>query len=76
MGPTTPRRPSKKRKSDTPRKRMPWTDHEVQQLIEGAQTLEPGKWAEILAMFDFQEHRTSVHLKDKWRNLKKQGIVE
>lgn len=26
-----------------------------------------GKWADILAMYDFHPKRTSVDLKDKWR---------
>ena len=51
------------------KKRHFWTDQEVQWLLAGVSRFGTGKWARILEEYDFPELRTSVHLKDKYRNL-------
>lgn len=56
-------------------KRVRWTQEEVDNLIEGVQEYGKGSWAEILAAFEFNDCRTSVNLKDKWRNLEKASRV-
>lgn len=47
-----------------------WSVSEVQNLIEGVSVYGVGKWTEIKKlMFNSSPKRTSVDLKDKWRNL-------
>ena len=55
------------------RPRTPWTDKEVESLLEGIRLFGP-QWTKILSAFqeDFHEQRTSTDLKDKYRNLEKQ----
>ncbi|KAI4304691.1 hypothetical protein MLD38_040166 [Melastoma candidum] len=51
-----------------------WTLSEVMRLIEGVSYLGVGKWSKIKRLlFATSKHRTSVDLKDKWRNLVKAG---
>lgn len=38
-------------------------------LLGGVRTFGPGSWKKILARFPFHEKRTSVDLKDKYRNI-------
>ena len=40
-------------------------------LNAAVKALGTGKWALALSQYKFQECRTSVDLKDKWRNLTK-----
>ncbi|CAH3192094.1 unnamed protein product [Porites evermanni] len=47
-----------------------WTDKETKWLKDGVKTYGEGNWAVILDAYNFVG-RTSVHLKDKWRNLQK-----
>lgn len=48
----------------------PWTIREVMKLVEGVSQCGVGKWAEIKKLaFSNSVYRTSVDLKDKWRNL-------
>eukprot|EP00249_Psilotum_nudum_P020368 c27672_g1_i2 orf=374-2428(+) len=48
----------------------PWTIREVMKLVEGVARCGVGKWAEIKKLaFSSSVYRTSVDLKDKWRNL-------
>lgn len=48
----------------------PWTLREVMKLVEGVARCGVGKWAEIKKLaFSNSVYRTSVDLKDKWRNL-------
>lgn len=57
--------------------RVFWTDREIMCLKKGVQEDGlRGQWAEILARYPFQDCRTSVDLKDKWRNLEKYGDTE
>ncbi|KAK4758228.1 hypothetical protein SAY87_019529 [Trapa incisa] len=51
---------------------IPWTQSEVMKLIEGISNLGVGSWSKIKKLlFPSSKHRTSVDLKDKWRNLVK-----
>uniref|UniRef100_A0A9I9CKG4 Uncharacterized protein n=1 Tax=Cucumis melo TaxID=3656 RepID=A0A9I9CKG4_CUCME len=49
-----------------------WTLSEVMKLVEGVSEYGVGRWTEIKRLqFASSSHRTSVDLKDKWRNLLK-----
>ncbi|XP_022152933.1 uncharacterized protein LOC111020545 [Momordica charantia] len=49
-----------------------WTLSEVMKLVEGVSEYGVGRWTEIKRLqFSSSSHRTSVDLKDKWRNLLK-----
>ncbi|EPS62754.1 hypothetical protein M569_12034, partial [Genlisea aurea] len=49
-----------------------WTISEVKQLIDGVSEFGVGRWSRIKKLFfPSSAHRTSVDLKDKWRNLLK-----
>ncbi|PNY12722.1 MYB family transcription factor [Trifolium pratense] len=53
-----------------------WTLVEVMKLIEGVSRCGPGRWSEIKRLsFSSYSHRTSVDLKDKWRNLLKASFA-
>ena len=54
--------------SASPRKTA-WSYTETENLLKGVRKFGVGKWAKILGHFEFASHRTSVSLKDKWRNL-------
>ncbi|GLJ44196.1 hypothetical protein SUGI_0922500 [Cryptomeria japonica] len=48
----------------------PWTLRDVMKLVEGVSRCGVGKWADIKKVaFSSSVYRTSVDLKDKWRNL-------
>lgn len=47
-----------------------WSADETRWLEEGVELYGTGNWAKILKKYNFVG-RTSVNLKDKWRNLKK-----
>ena len=49
--------------------RTKWTSDEVQELIKGVEKHGVGKWKLIMKHRKFAPHRTTVDLKDKWRNL-------
>lgn len=51
--------------------RTPWLDYETDNLKMGVKTYGVGKWSRILQHYDFLPCRTSISLKDKWRNLVK-----
>jgi len=47
-----------------------WTLHEVVKLVEGVSHFGVGRWSDIKKLaFSSSVYRTSVDLKDKWRNL-------
>ncbi|GAU28807.1 hypothetical protein TSUD_357930 [Trifolium subterraneum] len=53
-----------------------WTLVEVMKLIDGVSRCGPGRWSEIKRLsFSSHSHRTSVDLKDKWRNLLKASFA-
>ena len=51
--------------------RISWTDEEVEALREGVNKHGKGNWKAILVekRHVFQQERTTVDLKDKWRNM-------
>ncbi|KAA0059406.1 uncharacterized protein E5676_scaffold347G001180 [Cucumis melo var. makuwa] len=54
-----------------------WTLVEVIKLVEGVSKCGAGKWSEIKKLsFSSYSYRTSVDLKDKWRNLLKASLVQ
>lgn len=54
-----------------------WTLAEVLKLVEGVSRYGAGKWSEIRRVsFSSGSHRTSVDLKDKWRNLLKASFAQ
>ncbi|XP_056850478.1 uncharacterized protein LOC108828316 isoform X1 [Raphanus sativus] len=54
-----------------------WTLSEVTTLVEGVSKYGAGKWSEIKKLsFSSYSHRTSVDLKDKWRNLLRASFAQ
>ncbi|EOA33522.1 hypothetical protein CARUB_v10019876mg [Capsella rubella] len=54
-----------------------WTLSEVTKLVEGVSKYGAGKWSEIKKhSFSSYSYRTSVDLKDKWRNLLKASFAQ
>ncbi|XXG84846.1 hypothetical protein AAC387_Pa11g0065 [Persea americana] len=54
-----------------------WTLAEVMKLIEGVSQHGVGRWTDIKRLlFSSSGHRTSVDLKDKWRNLLRASCVQ
>ncbi|CAF0733088.1 unnamed protein product [Brachionus calyciflorus] len=65
----TDKKPSK---SFVQQKRTKWTDQETIYLVVGVELYGKGNWAKILKRFsDKLKNRSSVHLKDKYRNLER-----
>ncbi|KAI3803328.1 hypothetical protein L1987_31478 [Smallanthus sonchifolius] len=55
----------------------PWTLSEVVKLVEGVSRYGAGRWSEIKRIaFATCSHRTSVDLKDKWRNLLRASFAQ
>lgn len=52
------------------RSRKFWGDEETKWLQKGVKVYGEGNWAQILKAYPFVG-RTSVNLKDRWRNLRK-----
>lgn len=53
-----------------------WTLTEVMKLVDGVSKFGAGRWSEIKRLsFSSYSHRTSVDLKDKWRNLLKASFA-
>ncbi|MED6159037.1 hypothetical protein PIB30_038627 [Stylosanthes scabra] len=54
-----------------------WTPVEVMKLVDGVSQCGAGKWSEIKRLsFSSHSYRTSVDLKDKWRNLLKASFAQ
>ncbi|KAF9689964.1 hypothetical protein SADUNF_Sadunf01G0146800 [Salix dunnii] len=54
-----------------------WTLSEVMKLVEGVSRYGAGRWSEIKRhVFASYSYRTSVDLKDKWRNLLKASFTQ
>ncbi|XP_061670416.1 telomeric repeat binding factor a [Syngnathoides biaculeatus] len=60
-------------KSSSSRKRK-WTEEESQKLRDGVKKFGEGNWSKIKAYYKFHE-RTNVHLKDRWRTMKKLNLI-
>ncbi|KAL6972669.1 hypothetical protein U1Q18_026844 [Sarracenia purpurea var. burkii] len=55
----------------------PWTLSEVVKLVEGVARYGAGRWSEIKRLaFASYSYRTSVDLKDKWRNLLRASFTQ
>lgn len=55
----------------------PWTLSEVVKLVEGVARYGAGRWSEIKrVLFASYSYRTSVDLKDKWRNLLRASFAQ
>ncbi|KAL0429927.1 UNVERIFIED_CONTAM: hypothetical protein Sradi_0618700 [Sesamum radiatum] len=55
----------------------PWTLSEVVKLVDGVAKYGAGRWSEIKRLaFASYSYRTSVDLKDKWRNLLRASLAE
>jgi len=52
---------------------MAFEDYEVANLVDGVEKFngQPQRWRKILMTYNFNPRRTSVDLKDKWRNIVK-----
>lgn len=56
------------------KKRRPFTEREVGALKKGVAKFGKGSWAEIKQEYaEILRNRTTVQLKDKWRNMEKKG---
>lgn len=53
------------------RGRVPWTDDEEANLRAAIEEFGKGQWALALKHYAFNECRSSVDLKDKWRNIER-----
>ena len=54
------------------KKRVPWANEEVRELIRGVEEFGAGKWRKIWENYQFNS-RSNEDLKDKWRNLLRKG---
>ena len=63
--------------SGGPRKRVRWSAAEEDYLRQGVARYKNSQnmWALIRDKFPFEEGRTNVDLKDKWRNMEKAGTA-
>jgi Myb-like DNA-binding domain len=53
--------------------KRPWTEEETNALIFGMRTFGPGRWVQIKNLYgEIFKNRSSVMLKDKFRNLRRQ----
>ena len=77
-GPVEHKRPSVKAKRLRLRRRHMWTQEETNDLLEGVAIIGMGRWKDILRhpKFHFQEFRTPVDLKDRFRTLFPQAQPE
>eukprot|EP01028_Stygiella_incarcerata_P000584 TRINITY_DN1084_c0_g1_i1.p1 TRINITY_DN1084_c0_g1~~TRINITY_DN1084_c0_g1_i1.p1 ORF type:complete len:1002 (-),score=315.05 TRINITY_DN1084_c0_g1_i1:3147-5882(-) len=65
----TPRSDDKTVDESVKHKRRGFTEEETKNLIKGVKKFGRGQWKVILEEFEFEEGRSGVDLKDKWRNL-------
>ncbi|XP_018116053.1 telomeric repeat-binding factor 2 isoform X2 [Xenopus laevis] len=55
-------------------RKQKWTQEETEWIIQGVKKFGEGNWKDIIKKYPFQ-NRTSVMVKDRWRTMKKLGIV-
>ncbi len=56
------------------KKRRPWSDREIGALKKGVAKFGKGCWAEIKNEYaEILRNRTTVQIKDKWRNMERKG---
>lgn len=53
--------------------RMPWTKNDELKLQQAVKRYGIGNWRKILENCNFDNKRTNVDIKDKWRNMNKAG---
>ena len=72
-GPASKRPAKRGGDADAPKKRVRWSHEEEEYLREGYDRFKNAMnhWALILQKYPFHRNRTSVDLKDKWRNMNK-----
>ncbi|NXU77400.1 TERF2 factor, partial [Oreotrochilus melanogaster] len=62
------------RKGSCPALVQKWTIQESEWIKEGVKKFGEGRWKAICQQFPFQ-NRTAVMIKDRWRTMKKLGIL-
>ena len=62
--------PKSKRGQVARRRRVYWTTEEEHYVVQGVKRFGLGKWKDILEAYPFKSCRTSVDIRDKWRNIK------
>ena len=55
------------------KQRMPWTKNDELKLQQAVKRYGIGNWRKILENCNFDNKRTNVDIKDKWRNMNKAG---
>jgi hypothetical protein len=53
------------------RRRIRWTEEEAGYVRQGVKKFGYGKWMQIRASYPFKSCRSSVDIRDKWRNMQK-----
>ncbi|KFV17965.1 Telomeric repeat-binding factor 2, partial [Tauraco erythrolophus] len=66
--------PSSPRAGEVPRHVGKWTIQESEWIKEGVKKFGEGRWKAICQKYPFQ-NRTAVMIKDRWRTMKKLGIL-
>lgn len=55
--------------------KVPWMEYEEKNLRDGITKYGVGQWSKILRAYKFDKVRDGTSLKDKYRNLKKNGLI-
>ena len=61
----------KQARSKSKKRRILWTAEEQDYLRKGVQRFGVGRWKAIMKTYPFNRCRSTVDLKDKWRNMMK-----
>ena len=65
---------SRANKQNPTKKRIPWSKKDELTLREGVRRHGIGCWRKILSSCKFEVERSNVDIKDKWRNMSKEGL--